>query len=101
MIKFALLANLVAKPGKEQELQTFLTSAAATAQQEPHTINWYSFKINASTFGIFDTFEAEEGRQEHLKGEIAKVIMEKASEWLASPPVIEQLDILGTKSVKA
>ncbi|MEO8795029.1 MAG: antibiotic biosynthesis monooxygenase [Daejeonella sp.] len=97
MIKFALLARLEAKPGKEKEVEEFLKSALPLAQKEDKTIDWYAFKIGESTFGIFDTFEAEDGRKAHLDGPIAKALMAKASELLSKDPVIEQLDILASK----
>lgn len=97
MIKFGLLATLEAKPGKEKEVEDFLKSALPLAQAEPGTLTWYALKLNSNTFGIFDTFESEEGRQAHLNGPIAKALMEKASELLSKDPVIEQIDILASK----
>ncbi|MDB5120609.1 MAG: hypothetical protein JWN56_1827 [Sphingobacteriales bacterium] len=97
MIKFGLLATLVAKPGKEQAVEDFLKSAQPLAENEQSTITWYAFKINANTFGIFDSFEDEEGRQAHLSGPIAKALMENAKELLASDPVIEQVEVLASK----
>ena len=97
MIKFGLLATLVAKPGKEQTVADFLKSAQSLAENEEGTITWYAFKINENTFGIFDSFDGEEGRQAHLSGPIAKALMENAAELLASDPVIEQVDILASK----
>ena len=97
MIKFGLLATLEAKPGKEKEVEDFLKSALPLAQAEPGTLTWYALKLTSNTFGIFDTFESEEGRQAHLNGPIAKALMEKASELLSKDPVIEQIDILASK----
>jgi quinol monooxygenase YgiN len=97
MVKFALLARLEAKPGKEQEVADFITSALPLAEQEPDTVSWYALKIGPSTFGIFDTFESEAGREAHLGGEIAKALMAKAPELLASAPVIEKVDLLAAK----
>ena len=97
MIKFGLLLTLEAKPGKEKEVEDFLKSALPLAQAEPGTLTWYALKLNSNTFGIFDTFESEEGRQAHLNGPIAKALMEKASELLSKDPVIEQIDILASK----
>ncbi len=97
MEKFALLARLEAKPGKEEEVAAFIKSALPLAEQEPATVRWYALRIGPSTFGIFDTFEAEEGRQAHLGGEIAKALMAKAPELLAKDPVIEQVDLLAVK----
>ncbi len=97
MVKFALLARLEAKPGKEQEVADFIKSALPLAEAEPQTISWYALQIGPSTFGIFDTFETEEGRQAHLGGQIAAALMAKAPELLAADPVIEQVDLLAVK----
>lgn len=97
MIKLGLLVSLEAKPGKEAELEAFLKSALPLAQNEPDTITWYVFKINANTFGIFDTFEGEQGRQAHLSGPIAEALMAKAGELLAKPPLIQPIDIGASK----
>jgi quinol monooxygenase YgiN len=97
MEKFALLARLEAKPGKEQELQDFLKSALPLAEAEQETIRWYALQIGPSTFGIFDTFAAEEGRQAHLDGEIAAALMANASTLLAKDPVIEKVSLLAVK----
>jgi len=97
MEKLALLATVQAKPGKEQAVEDFLKSALPLAQAEPGTIRWYAFKTGPDTFGIFDTFADEEGRNAHLGGEIAKALMANAGALLAVPPKIEKLEILTSK----
>ena len=97
MEKFALLARVEAKAGKEQDVENFLKSALPLAQAEPNTNRWYALKLGPSTFGIFDTFENESGRDEHLSGEIAKALMANASELLAKDPVIEKVELLAVK----
>lgn len=97
MVKFALFARLEAKPGKEQEVARFIESALPLAQQEAETVSWYALQIGPSTFGIFDTFENEEGRKAHLGGQIAAALVAKAPELLAMAPVIERLDVLAAK----
>ncbi len=97
MVKLALLVRLEAKPGREQDVANFIKSALPLAEQEPDTVNWYALQMGPSTFGIFDTFEVEEGREAHLGGEIAKALMAHASELLAQPPQIEKVDILAVK----
>jgi quinol monooxygenase YgiN len=98
MIKLALLVRLEAKPGKEKELEEFLASGLPMAQNEPGTIHWFALRIGPSTFGIFDTFEKEEGRQAHLNGPIAAALVARVEELLAAPPVIEQVDLLAVKA---
>jgi quinol monooxygenase YgiN len=97
MIKLALFARFEAKPGKEQEVAKFLEMALEMAKKEPTTINWYAIRLSHSTFGVFDTFGNEDGRQKHLKGPIGQALMAKASELFSSPPVIESVEVLGFK----
>jgi len=96
--RFALLATLRAKPGKEKEVEDFLKSAQPLAVSESGTTTWYAFKLSLDRFGIYDTFPDEAGRDAHLNGPIAQALMAKAGELLAEPPQIEQLEILAAKA---
>ena len=98
MVKLALLVRLEAKPGKEKELEDLLTSALPMAQNEPGTIHWFALRIGPSTYGIFDTFEKEEGRQAHLNGPIAAALGANAAELLSKPPVIEPVELIAVKA---
>ena len=97
MEKYALLAQVQAKPGQEATVEEFLKSAQPLAVAEPGTIRWYAFKTGPDTFGIFDTFADEAARDAHLTGEIAKALMANADALLAKLPSIEKLDILAVK----
>jgi quinol monooxygenase YgiN len=97
MVKKALFVRLEAKEGKEQELEEFLNGGLALVNEEPLTVDWYALKFNDSTFGIFDTFDGEEGRDAHLKGKVAEALLAKAGELLSSPPMIESVDLLAVK----
>ena len=101
MDKFAILAILQAKPGKESEAEEFLKSALPLAEQETGTTAWYAVKLGPSKFGIFDTFIDEAGRNAHLTGEIEKALFAKAEDLFAVPPQIEKADILAAKTRKA
>ena len=90
MVKFALLVRIEAKPGKEAEVESFLKGGLAIVEGEPATIAWFGIRIGPSTFGIFDAFPDEAGRQAHLSGRAAAALMEKAAELFAGPPVIEK-----------
>lgn len=92
-----LLVRLEAKPGKETDVESFLKSGLAVVQEEPDTISWFAVRMGPSTFGIFDTFPGEPGRQAHLTGRVAAALMAKAGELLAQPPVIEKVDVLAVK----
>ncbi len=97
MVKVGLLVRLEAKPGKEEELGKFLASALPLANQETQTTVWFALRIGPSTFGIFDGFPGEPGRQAHLDGQIAAALMAKAPDLLAGKPTIEKVDILAAK----
>jgi quinol monooxygenase YgiN len=97
MVKVALFVRLEAKPGKESEVESFLHSGLAVVQEEPATADWFALRLGPSTFGIFDTFADEPGRQAHLNGKVAAALMAKASDLLAKPPSIEKVDILAAK----
>jgi quinol monooxygenase YgiN len=97
MERFALLARMEAKPGKEQNVLDFLKSGLPLVQDEPDTVKWYGWQIGPSTFGIFDTFETEKGRKAHLAGKVAEALMANAGTLLAKDPVIEMVDLLVVK----
>jgi quinol monooxygenase YgiN len=97
MVQVALLVRLEAKPGKEQVLAEFLASALPLANAEPQTTAWFALRIGPSTFGIFDAFPNEAGREAHLNGLIAAALMAKADMLLAQAPTIERVDVLAAK----
>ena len=97
MLKHSLLARLEARPGKEAAVADFLASALSLANAEQATPVWFAFRIGTSTFGIFDAFADEAGRDAHLAGPIAQALMAHADELLAQPPVIEKLELLAAK----
>jgi quinol monooxygenase YgiN len=88
---------LEAKPGKEQEVAAFLRSGLPIVQDEPATLTWYAVRMGPTTFGIFDTFPNDAGRQAHLAGRVAAALNARADELFARPPVIERVDILAEK----
>jgi quinol monooxygenase YgiN len=60
-------------------------------------VSWFAVKLGPSTFGIFDTFNDDAGRQQHLEGQVAAALMAKAGELLAKRPSIQKLDVLAVK----
>jgi quinol monooxygenase YgiN len=97
MVNVGLYVRLDAKPGKESEVESFLRGALSLVNQEPATTAWFAIRMGSSTFGIFDVFPDESGRQAHLSGKVAAALMTKAPELLASAPQIEKIDILADK----
>ncbi len=101
MENLALYVRLEAKPGKEVEVEQFLKSALPIVENEPATTSWYAIRMGPSTFGIFDAFPNEAGRQAHLNGKVAAALMEKAPDLFREPPRIEKVDVLAMKPSRA
>ncbi len=98
MVKYALFAMLNARPGKEMDVEEFLKAAQPMAVSEAATSTWYALKLGPSKFGIFDTFKDEAGRNAHLSGEIAKALFARAEELFSTPPQVEKIEILASKT---
>jgi len=96
-VTVALLVRLEAKPGKEVDVERFLRGGLSIVEDEPATTTWFAIRLGPSTFGIFDAFPDEAGRQAHLSGQVAAALKEKASELFAEPPKIEMVDVLAAK----
>ena len=96
-LKFGLLALVEAKPGKEQEVWDFLNGGRDAVANEPDTKTWYAFRVDEATFGIFDTFETEEGRQAHLNGAIPAALGEYGPSLLAKDPDIRLIELIAVK----
>lgn len=97
MLTVALLARLEAKPDKAGAVEALLKSALALANEERLTPVWFAFRLGPTSFGIFDAFASEAGREAHLNGPIAAALMANASELLSAPPQIEEVEVLAAK----
>jgi len=96
-VKLGVLARLEAKPGKGDELASFLKQGRQIAAAEEGTVTWYAFKLGENSFGIFDTFEDEAGRDAHVDGEIPKALAQVAPELLAEDPDIQLIELVAVK----
>jgi quinol monooxygenase YgiN len=97
MTQHALYVQLEAKPGMEQEVASFLSSARSMVDAEPETTAWFAIRMGNSTFGIFDAFANEHGREAHLQGKLAKQLMSRASQLFVKQPEIRRVDVLADK----
>ncbi|HEY4340463.1 MAG TPA: antibiotic biosynthesis monooxygenase [Steroidobacteraceae bacterium] len=97
MTAVSIYVELKAKPGKENELASFLKAAQGLAVAEQGTIAWFAVRFDASTFAIFDAFKDEAGRDAHLSGPIAVALMGRAEELLAVSPQIRTAAVLADK----
>ncbi|MFE1962006.1 putative quinol monooxygenase [Streptomyces sp. NPDC059479] len=96
-IRLGVLALLEAKPCKGDELAAFLQEGRELALAEQGTVTWYTFKINDSNYGMFDTFETNDARDAHLAGKMPRAISQVASDLLTSTPDIRTVDVVAFK----
>ncbi len=97
MVTTGLFVRLEAKPGKEADVARFLEGGLPLVEQEPATKAWFGIRLGPSTFGIFDVFPDEAGRQAHLSGRVAAALMEKAPDLFSQAPSLERADVLAAK----
>jgi quinol monooxygenase YgiN len=97
VIRTALFVRMEAKPGKGDEVETFLRGGRDVVEQEPATIAWFALRMGPTTFGIFDVFPDDAGREAHLSGKVALALMEKGPDLFLVKPTIEKLDVLAAK----
>src|SRR4051812_41268755 len=100
MVTVGLFVRLEAKPGREKDVEAFLRGGLPLVEAEPATTVWFGIRLGPSSFGIFDAFADEAGRNAHLTGRVAAALGEKAADLFAKPPSIERVDILAAKLSK-
>ena len=96
-VKVGLYVRMVAKPGKEDEVESLLAAALPLVEEEEATMAWFAFRLAPSTYGIFDAFPDPEGREAHLAGRVAAALMARAPELFLGPPAVEGVEILAAK----
>ena len=91
-----LLVRIEANPGREADVEAFLNGGLELVLEEPATTAWFAIQLGPSTYGIFDVFPDDDGRDAHLNGKVAAALMENAGE-LYGQPTLEKLDVLASK----
>lgn len=97
MVSKGLLVRVEARSGKSAEVEGFLRGALEPVRQEPATTAWFAIQFGGSSYGIFDVFPDEAGRDAHLNGAVAKMLMGEVGVLFEKPPVIQRLDVLASK----
>jgi hypothetical protein len=97
MVNCGVFVRLEAKEGKEAEVESFLMGALDLANQEAETPMWFAVKFSPSSFAIYDVFESNNGREDHLGGQVAAGLMARADELFANKLSIELFDVLAAK----
>ena len=96
MVTVGLLVQFEALPGKEDEVERFLAGALPMVEDEPATAAWFAIRLGPSTFGIFDVFPDESGRDAHLSSGVAEALLGSVS-TLIEQPNIERVDVIASK----
>jgi quinol monooxygenase YgiN len=91
-----LLLTVEAKSGKEDEVAQLFAGARSIVEDEPATVAWFAIRLGPSTFGVFDAFPDDDGRQAHLDGQVPKALSDNAH-LFASAPDIKTVDVLADK----
>lgn len=91
-----LLVRIEALPGREGDVESFLQHGLTLVEQEPGTVRWFALRFGPSSFGIYDAFPDDSGRQTHLSGKVARAIADNTGVLFARP-TIEPVDVIAEK----
>ena len=91
-----LVVRIEALPGREKDVEDFLRQGLTLVQDEPATVRWFAIRFGPSSFGIYDAFPDDSGRQAHLSGQVAKALAENTG-TLFEQPTIEPVDVIAEK----
>ncbi|GAA1265358.1 antibiotic biosynthesis monooxygenase [Sphaerisporangium rubeum] len=97
MVTVGLLVRIHARPGKEHEIEELLRDEIGLIEDESACAAWFTLRIDSGTFGLFDTFDSDDGRRCYLLGKIQSALLHRADELFTRPPTIEKVDLLAAK----
>lgn len=97
MVACGLLVRMLARHGKEDEVERFLRSALPMVAMESGTKAWFALRFDRSEYGIFDAFPDEAARAAHLAGPVAGALMARADELFEAAPRIQKVEVLADK----
>jgi quinol monooxygenase YgiN len=96
MVTVGLLVRIEAKPDKVAEVEALIKAAATRVEDEPGTITWFGLRLGPTTFGVFDAFADQAGREAHLAANAA-ALAAQAPDLFTGLPSIEHVDVLAAK----
>jgi quinol monooxygenase YgiN len=94
---YGFLVGLEARADKQGDVEHFLADAEVLVNDEPGTLAWFAFRIDPSSYRIFDVFETVDAREAHLHGKVREALRARGEELFAAPPVITPVDVLASK----
>jgi quinol monooxygenase YgiN len=97
MVKVGLLLRCEANPDKVAEVEQLFRDGLEMVDAEPETKVWFGLRLGPSSFGIFDAFPDDDGRQTHLAGRLGSALMARSAELFTKPPEIDRVDVFVSK----
>ena len=97
MVTVGLWVPLEAKPDTVDAVRQFLEGGRALVDEGTPTTAWFAVQLGPTSFAIFDVFPDDAGRQAHLGGKVAAALMAQAPDLFATPPQINQVDVIAEK----
>jgi quinol monooxygenase YgiN len=97
MSHVGFLVRIQAVPEYAEQVADVLRDALELARAEEGTITWFAFRDGPTSFGVFDTFADEDGRNAHLHGKIGDALRAIAPTMFAAAPEISPHDLLAIK----
>jgi IS5 family transposase len=67
-----------------ESAHALLEGGLALVNAEPDTTAWFAVKMGPSSYGIFDVFPSDAGRQVHLQGRVAEALMAELDRQLGA-----------------
>ena len=96
-VTVGLLVRIEALPGRERDVENFLQQGLGIVENEPDTVRWFAVRFGPSSFGIYDAFPDDSGRQTHLSGQVGRALKENTGVLFAEPTV-EPVDVIAEKT---
>jgi quinol monooxygenase YgiN len=97
MVTVGLLIRIEARPDKVPEVEAMLKSAVDHVREEGLAVVWFALRLGPTTFGVFDAFPDEAGRQAHLDANGKTLRGPAAAELFAGSASVEHVDVVAAK----
>ena len=102
MNEIAIWATLKVLPGQQAEAEKFFAGSREVMDAESGTTSFFALKIDADTYGIFDTFVDQAALDEHIAGPSGKnAVFALIGKIFAGPPTITKSAVIQRCKAKA
>jgi quinol monooxygenase YgiN len=90
MVTTGYLIRLEAKSDKASEVEAMLKSAVDHVREEGLAVAWFALRLGPTTFGVFDAFADDAGREAHMEANGTAL----RADLFAGAFSVEQVDII-------